>query len=156
MEHTNQQVNVEAVTKAIAIMGRVHERGSELDMANWQTAFEEDGTQIEPDADSLCTDELEMHNCGSAACFAGWVAVSPEWKRIGGFVDSGGGPKLHLEGQILFGSEAIAAWLNIPLTTAEQLTCTHQEYRNRTALYGKPMYCISALDVIDQLKKLLH
>lgn len=156
MEHTIQGINTVAVTQAIQIMERVIDRGSEVIMANWQTPFLEDGTQGVAQEDLLCTDEMEMHNCGTAACFAGWVAVSPEWKRIGGSIDPSGGPLLRHKGQELFGSEAIAAWLNIPQHQAELLTCISAECTGRTAYYGKPLYFISASDVIGKLKEMLH
>jgi len=34
--------------------------------------------------------EKALHNCGSAACFGGWLAVSPEFQRAGGSVSDMG------------------------------------------------------------------
>jgi hypothetical protein len=51
--------------------------------------------------------EEELHRCGNKACFAGHVAVSPEFIKEGGFSCERGGP-VFLE---WYGMDAIEKWL---------------------------------------------
>lgn len=85
-------MNLERLDQAIAVM----KRAGKVIMSDWQTG-EIRGT------------EAELHECGTAACFAGWLAVSPEFQAAGGDVGFGGNPLFGPLG----GFRAITEWLEI-------------------------------------------
>lgn len=127
-------MNVENIHKAIAIM----RRAGKVDMQWFQDGI-------------TCFTEEDMHTCGTAACFAGWVAVSPEFKADGGVVLGGGTP--------LFGgkteSDAIAAWLGISDKLASNLVYPNMEvYPILKKTYGE-WGSIKAEHVIDALERIL-
>lgn len=86
-------MNIERLNQAINIM----KRAGTIDMGFWQG-----------DTFDTCHTESELHSCGNSACFAGWVAVSPEFQEAGG-------AHLHNSGAPIFngcmGYLAIAGWL---------------------------------------------
>ena len=87
-------INLERLEQAIAIM----KRAGTIDMGFWQgEAFE-----------GCATTESELHSCGNSACFAGWVAVSPEFQETGGAHLSDSGAPIF-DGYT--GYYAIAEWL---------------------------------------------
>lgn len=90
-------MNIDNINIAIRIMQRVKDLELPLDMGVWQ-AHRPKGY--------LCKTVEELHYCGTAACFAGHVAVSPEWP---GGVALSGAPELNG----IFGTDAIAKWLDI-------------------------------------------
>lgn len=100
-------MNLNNVNKAIAVMERVKARGSKLNLCSWSTHFiiDENGNPAVPEPN-----EQAYHNCGSVACFAGWVAISPEFKEDGGFFDYSGRPYYN-DGHA--GADAIMKWLDI-------------------------------------------
>lgn len=87
-------INKERLEQAINIM----KRAGAVDMSFWQgEAFE-----------GCATTESELHSCGNSACFAGWVAVSPEFQEAGGaHLPNSGAP--IFDGYT--GYYAIAEWL---------------------------------------------
>lgn len=87
-------MNKERLEQAISIM----QRAGTVDMGFWQgEAFE-----------GCATTESELHSCGNSACFAGWVAVSPEFQEAGGAHLSDSGAPIF-DGYT--GYYAIAEWL---------------------------------------------
>ena len=93
-------MNLTNVNKAIAVMERVKARGDTLDMGCWQGFTGE----------AAVATEAEAHTCGTAACFGGWVAVSPEFRADGGWANHDtGDPRLGDQ----CGPMAIAEWLGI-------------------------------------------
>lgn len=66
-------INKERVQLAINVM----ERAGKVDMDAWQSDI------LYHRAEAKTTEE-EIHACGSAACFAGWLAVSSEFHSNGG------------------------------------------------------------------------
>lgn len=91
-------INLERLEQAIAIM----RRAGIVKMSDWQSG--------EP----LKT-ESEIHTCGTAACFAGWIAVSPEFKAAGGKVRPVSGAPVFC-GWV--GVQAILDWLEAQDTKA--------------------------------------
>ncbi len=126
--------NKKNVQDAINIM----ERAGKVDMYDWQNIHE---------GVSASTEE-ELHTCGTAACFAGWVAVSPEFKAFGGRVCKVGAP-LGPTGS--YGEVAIGEYLGIDRKLAEKLTFIDGGYE----LYGKRVEDVTKEDVIEKLKLIL-
>ena len=99
-------MNLTNVNKAIAVMERVKARGDDLDMCVWQQRRR----PANGNSRMLKTAEEELHTCGTSACFAGWVAVSPEFKEDGGYAHPlDGAPRIGVADD----QYAIAKWLGI-------------------------------------------
>lgn len=122
--------------KAIDVMERVKARGDTLNMGSWQahTMY------------TVQAKESQLHTCGTAACFAGWVAVSPEFQKDGGEVMKNGAPMIEGHAE----DEAIAEWLGIDDELAENL-CAMGAFHD---VYGKPAEEITVDDVIEKLYEL--
>jgi hypothetical protein len=89
--------NIDNINKAIAIMLRA----KNLNM----TAFQANVNGL-----TLVTTEEELHKCGNTACFAGYVAVSPEWQAEGGLCVDGSPQRDEAETPE---GDVIAEWLGI-------------------------------------------
>ncbi|RCV85972.1 hypothetical protein DU505_22050 [Billgrantia montanilacus] len=142
------------VNHAIAIMKRVSDRSDRLNMACWQYNS----------GNFIIVDESFAHECGTIACFAGWVAMSPEFQEDGGWphpssgspcIVVGGNDSLAIspevrdtlrfnviplcegdrEREMASGNAAIAAWLDIPEGDAGILMAT-MELEDSERLYG--------------------
>lgn len=112
-------MNIENVNKAIDVMERVKARGDNFDLSTWQGGF--DGGVI--------AREEDLHACGTSACFAGWVAVSPEFQADGGEVNFDGSPQYS----VFRCESAIREWLNLPHKEADDMC----GMRDSTQVYGK-------------------
>lgn len=97
MNKTNMQ-------HAINIMKRAEANKRRLDMIAWQQT-----TQLPV--------KKEKHICNTPCCFAGFIAISPEFQAAGGDVGESGQPLFKGEDE----NEAIATWLNITDCHAEAL-----------------------------------
>tara|TARA_R110002124_G_scaffold10362_1_gene51738 strand:+ start:175 stop:624 length:450 start_codon:yes stop_codon:yes gene_type:complete len=137
-------MNIVNVNKAIAVMERVKERGDYLNMRDWQFLEDSEAPAMETEGD--------LHKCGTAACFAGWVAVSPEFQVDRGSVCVGGAPCLPMreEGYYVSGEAAIRFWLGIDEDAAEHL-CAMSDVAN---FYGKEVKDITVDDVLSKLYRL--
>lgn len=63
-------MRLDRLEQAIAVM----QRAGKVDMRAWQDfATRQD----------IRHTEKELHACGNSACFAGWLAVSPEFQAAG-------------------------------------------------------------------------
>jgi len=123
------------VQKAIDIM----KRAGKIDMRVWQ------GLNLE-----LCETEEDLHSCGTAACLAGWIAVSPDWKSDGGDRCWNGSPLIDANGRTIDGVEAIAYWLDIPVLDASKLCATYYPSK----YYNVPNDSITKEMVIEKLEEL--
>jgi len=125
------------VQKAIDIM----KRAGKIDMRVWQEK-NLDGKYVKT--------EEELNSCGTAACFAGWISVSEEWKSDGGFTGKQGAPCIITEndGEI-HNSMAIAYWLDITLDNSNKLLYGLKNF------YKMPIECVRKEDIIDRLEKML-
>lgn len=94
-------INKTRLRQAIAVM----KRASRVKMKGWQSG------------DTTVNTEKEAHTCGNSACFAGWLALSPEFQNSGGSVFTLSGAPIY---QNHCGSEAIIKWMGA--TDAEALT----------------------------------
>lgn len=117
-------MNIERLNQAIAVMERTTDE--KVDMSFWQI--------IDPDASIRlpASTESSFHACGNKACFAGHIAISPEWRSssvIGEEYtrDEDGAPMIaYWQGgrrpaRERTGSVAIATWLNTQQLTADLL-----------------------------------
>lgn len=96
------------VLTAIDIM----ERAGKVDMHNWQGR--QDGSRAFNG--QIKSNEKEHHACGNTGCLAGYIAISPEFKKDGGYVDFGldGAPSIMGDaGYRRTGAGAIAEWMGI-------------------------------------------
>lgn len=100
-------MNGENIQHAINIMTRAKDAEKVLEMSYWQ----------KPGFYPLTLKE-EEHTCGTPCCFAGYIALSPEFQAAGGEVNKINGAPIYDEH---FDSEAIHAWLEITLTQAAAL-----------------------------------
>lgn len=112
-------INQTRLRQAISIM----ERAGKVYMGNWQYNY------------PAYTDEKTLHHCGTPACFAGWLAVSPEFQNSGGTVASSGAPKFNN----YTGAEAIIRWMEATAVDALVL---------ELIIYGK---CYVATEDRDRL-----
>lgn len=87
-------INKERLEQAINIM----KRAGTIDMTTWQG-----GDEV-----GCAATEAELHSCGNSACFAGWVAIAPEFKKVGGKHLSNSGAPIF-DGYT--GYYAISEWL---------------------------------------------
>lgn len=134
-------MNKENVQKAIAILDRVPK--DKLDMTHWQAR-----NGLIPYKKALTNEKGLLSDCGTTACLAGWVAVSPEFQESGGSADKRDGrPVIEAEsGEVLEDIDAIAYWFGIDTDSASVLC-----YRNH--------YDVSPVEskhVIERLKRLLE
>jgi hypothetical protein len=133
-------MNALNVSKAIAVMERVKERGDSFNMRHWQFPREDSGR--------ACTSEDDLHECRMPACFGGWIAVSPEFIADGGSAAPTGVPMFGSEYP---GSASIGAWLGINEDDSESL-CGITE---SASVYGeKPVVDVNVDDVLNVLYRL--
>jgi hypothetical protein len=125
------------VQKAIDIM----KRAGNLDMRSWQ------GLNLE-----LCETEEDLRSCGTAACLAGWIAVSPDWKADGGDRCWNGSPLIEANERTIDGVKAIAYWLDIPFSYASKLCATFYPSK----FYNVPTDSITKEMVIEKLEGFLE
>lgn len=90
-------INKERVQLAINVM----ERAGKVDMGVWQSDV------LFHRAKAKTTEE-EIHACGSAACFAGWLAVSSEFQSTGGTVCPKNGAPMYNGYRA---DSAVVAWM---------------------------------------------
>ena len=161
-------LNQKNIAKAIAVMTRVSLlEGPRLDMDDWQCEWESDDIDAEPSFGTVQTDEKSLVGCGAPACFAGWLAVSQEFKAFGGHAcPRSGQPVVGYDHDYnaVSGTDAIALFLGIDEGSTEaDMICGLGNYRNDcypTLDMGhnrdedKPNSAIDATEVIAALERL--
>lgn len=96
-------MNKENINKAIAVM----KRAKNLQMTAWQNSYE------------IAQTEDELHTCGNTACFAGYIAISPEFP---GTCNEFGVPEMAFgDGGKVLGSWAILHWFELDEDTPQGL-----------------------------------
>jgi len=104
------------IDTAIKIMKRARDAERGLDMNEWQSRAQGPHVRTEVAA-----------TCGTVCCFAGWVALSPEWQADPTRRVSLNGMPQIITDECEFatakwlGSDAIAEWLDIDTTDAKLL-----------------------------------
>lgn len=122
-------MNIANIDKAIAIM----RRAQRLDMTFYQ------------DGEGICETEEGLHACGNTACFAGYVAISPEFRADGGEVMLAGMPYFRRSS----GPEAIARWLDISVHEASQFVLGIDDF-----YHPVPFHEVEPHHVIEKLEAL--
>ena len=102
-------MNRERIQDAITMMKRAI--APYFDMTNWQ--IEPHGHIIQ-----IAQTESELHACGNTACFAGHLALSPEFQKAGGSVCKIGAPMFN---GVRY-AEAVAEYFDIRYELAKDLT----------------------------------
>lgn len=147
--------------KAIAIM----RRAQNLNMTYWQRLNYNPHyprPNLGTDLPRVVSTEEELHACGNTACFAGYVAISPEFKADGGRVGVVGEPVLKdIESKYIWirVSKVIAQWLGITEKEADNLvqgdTFIGGNEKRPTLVcrfYGKEWSKVTPQDVIEKLE----
>lgn len=137
-------VNLKNLDDSINIMKRVKDRGSKVRMTYFQRG--EQGT--------FGTTEAEVHACGNSACFAGWVAVSPEWREFGGSINTMLGYPVLPGRRSMTVKQTMAHWLGTSENMAESLVfggCEGDSPDSYSTFYAKRWSDVGADDVIRAL-----
>ena len=130
-------MNLERLQILIDVMKRVRDNNRSFNICRWQGKSVGNITSIEKE------DEM----CGTAACVGGWLAVSPEFKKLGGFAGPFGTP--IYKGRNSEG--AIISFLDCDYKTACLITGVGS-FLDRGLFYGTTHPDASI--VVDRLEKL--
>jgi len=125
----------ERIQSAIAMMKRVTHRY--FDMTNWQN-------ELYGHIKQIAQTESELHTCGNTACFAGHLALSPEFQDAGGLVSKIGAPIFN---GVRF-VEAVAEYFDIPYELAGDLTLPDRDFYPVDYEDVKPEHVIEKLEMI--------
>ena len=128
-------MNRERIQDAITMMKDVTHR--HFDMANWQN---KDHSYVS----RIVQTESELHACGNTACFAGHLALSPEFQDAGGSVSKIGAPMFN---GVRY-AEAVAEYFDIPYELAGNLTLPGGDFYPVKFRDVKPEHVIEKLEMI--------
>ncbi len=134
-------MNLKRLEILIGIMERVQKKNGHLNLSTWQA--------VKNCSFNIAHTERELHRCGTAACVAGWLAVSPEFKEVGGRPGYIGMPLLHEKS----GAEAVAEYLGCTEQLAQKITAIGKDACQIT-WYGPQLRNVKMHHVIKKLKKL--
>lgn len=152
-------MNLVAMNKAIAIANRM----TRLMMTRYQTKVTHEPLVF---GSLIASTEAELVTKNNLACFAGYVAISPEFNSDGGTRSLSGAPIFYVEdGDKLLtykASKAIAAWLDVETIHANNLVYGIETGRPAIALpdyispyYGKKMKEVTKANVVTKLQALI-
>jgi hypothetical protein len=141
------KINLDNVEKALTVMRRVDAKGYNFDLGTFQDV------PHSANREEVFT-EKTAHKCGTAACFSGWINLSPEWRSqpnihrrsIGACYKEKNG----MEGDEC---EAMAQWLGIEYEEASAMIY-NGKYNDKYVYGGKDMSDITVCDVINHLEKI--
>ena len=128
-------MNRERIQDAITMMKDVTHRY--FDMTNWQN--EPPGHIIQ-----VAQTESELHACGNTACFAGHLALSPEFQKAGGSVNKMGAPVFN---GVRY-AEAVAEYFDITYKLAGKFTLDYLHFYPVDFEDVKPEHVIEKLEMI--------
>jgi len=140
------ELKLRRINTCIKVQQRVVDNNRNFDMTAWQ--------DIEDHPTWAHKTEKDLHTCGSAACFGGYLALSPEWKRAGGSVDMEGTPVYEEKVQ----QEAVQAFLGLSQYVSQDRSLGYQLVAPYGNLYGLQFsdrledVDITAKDVLTRLK----
>lgn len=140
-------MNFDNLSKAIAVMERAKEHSS-VNMGYWQT--------MRYDTDEFVQTEDELHECGNSACFAGHLALSPEWSQDPlNTLDSQVGYPIRMRfSEKLIGVDAIADWLGLPISLTNCLVNNVHDEHGIHCLYKVQWKEVRAEHVLKELRLL--
>lgn len=149
-------MNIENIKKAIAIMERAKERGS-LCMLTWR-AVDPSLTALQRANYTCARTEEQFHACGNTACFAGHLAIAPEWIKDGGGCEYNGMPKFTVTkgdfvDYVLYAEHSVAHWLGIDVLIASNLI-HHKGIHDNHPVYKTNWGRVKADHVIAALNEL--
>lgn len=97
-------IDLDRLEICIRVMERVESENYAFDISNWCSHKKLTSKQLAELIYDQDTGELDkdfsmrrLHECGSTACFGGWLAVSPEFLALGGSRYAGGSPEFNGE-----------------------------------------------------------
>ena len=128
-------MNRERIQSAIAMMKRAIPR--HFNMSDWQNKDHSYFLQI-------AQNETELHGCGNTACFAGHLALSPEFQKAGGSVSITGAPSFNG----LLEASAVAEYFGITYEMARDLTLPDRDFYPVRFEDVKPEHVIEKLEMI--------
>ena len=128
-------IDRERIQNAIIMMKDVTHRY--FNMSNWQN--ERPGHIMQ-----IAQNETELHGCGNTACFAGHLALSPEFQDAGGSVSKIGAPMFN---GVRY-AEAVAEYFDIPYELAGNLTLPGGDFYPVKFRDVKPEHVIEKLEII--------
>ena len=128
-------MNRERIQSAIAMMKRVTHRY--FDMTNWQN-------ELYGHIKQIAQTESKLHACGNTACFAGHLALAPEFQKAGGSVSKTGAPVFNG----LLEASAVAEYFDIPYELARDLTLSGRDFYPVRFEDVKPEHVIEKLEMI--------
>ena len=117
-------MNTKNINSAIAILTRHMEANHNLNMDEWQYHCEIKGFVV----------NKETQLCGTPCCFAGYVAVSPEFQEDGGDVSPTGAPVING----VIEDDAIREWFGCSVEQATSL-CAADRHRRGIAYPYVPL-----------------
>ena len=130
-------MNRERVQAAIAMMKDVTHR--HFNMTGWQNKGHSHVSRI-----ITAQTESELHACGNTACFAGHLALSPEFQKAGGSVNKIGAPVFKGFDE----ANAVAEYFDIPYELAGDLTLPDRDFYPVCFEDVKPEHVIEKLEMI--------
>ena len=125
----------ERIQDAITMMKDVTHR--HFNMTGWQS---KDHSYVS----RIVQTESELHACGNTACFAGHLALSPEFQDAGGSVSKIGAPMFN---GVRY-AEAVAEYFDIPYELAGNLTLPGGDFYPVKFRDVKPEHVIEKLEMI--------
>ena len=126
--------NLKRVRQCIRMM----QNAKNLNMLAWQRAPGANRDSNE------AKDTRTLHKCGNTACFAGYLAISPAFKAVGGRQTRGGSPELGYA----HGPSAVAEYLGISESLALDLVYCGREFYPVSVKEVKPEHVIAKLKLI--------
>ena len=128
-------MNRERIQDAITMMKRAIPR--HFNMSDWQNKDHSYFLQI-------AETESELHACGNKACFAGHLALSPEFQKAGGSVSITGAPSFNG----LLEASAVAEYFGITYEMAKDLTLPSRNFYPVDFEDVTPKHIIEKLEMI--------
>ena len=128
-------MNRKRIQDAITMMKRAIPR--HFNMSDWQNKDHSYFLQI-------AQTESELHGCGNTACFAGHLALAPEFQKAGGSVSKTGAPVFNG----LLEASAVAEYFDITYKLAGKLTLDYLHFYPVDFEDVKPEHVIEKLEMI--------
>jgi hypothetical protein len=154
----NKQIKAtrpENVQATIALFERVKARGDQVSLNVFQcTSLDALDAHDIHDDDIVPTEEL-AHQCGTAACVAGWTALDPHFHADGGAMDDIGAPYYPDRGYPYeqTAGETMSRYWGLPGDLCEVITATGNNKEDTCELYQvNEITYVTADHVISVLK----